>query len=176
MSALADSFFNVEIVAAYWPLLLRGLGMTLLLSALSIPLGFGGGLLLGWLDTLGSRAVTRTTGLYVDLFRSFPPLVLLVLIFYGLPFFGLDLPTLASVLLAFFLNTSSYYGEIVRAGLGAVPSGQWDGARALGLSHTKSFAWSCCRKRCAMSPPTSPATRWKWSSSPRWPAWSRCPN
>jgi polar amino acid transport system permease protein len=139
MSALIENFFNVDVVVEYWPLLLHGLLMTLMLSALSIPAGALGGLLLGWMGTLGRRRLDRAIGFYVDFFRSFPPLVLLILIFYGLPFFGLDIPTVASVLLAFFLNTSSYYGEIIRAGLTAVPRGQWDGARALGFSHGKAF-------------------------------------
>jgi polar amino acid transport system permease protein len=139
MSALVESFFNVAVVAEYWPLMLHGLLMTLLLSALSIPAGAAGGLLIGWLSTFANRAIDRTLGVYVDLFRSFPPLVLLILIFYGLPFFGLDMPTIVSVLLAFFLNTSSYFGEIIRAGLQAVPRGQWDGAKALGLTHNRTF-------------------------------------
>lgn len=140
MNALADGFLNVAVIAEYWPLLLDGLLMTLSLSATSIPAGVLGGLLIAWLGTLGSRRADRALRLYVDLFRSFPPLVLLILIHYGLPFFGIDVPTMASVLLAFFLNTSSYFGEILRAGLSAVPCGQWDAARALGLTHNKAFA------------------------------------
>jgi polar amino acid transport system permease protein len=71
---------------------------------------------------------------YVDLFRAFPPLVLLMFVAFGLPFLGVDLPAFVAVALAFLLNTSSYYGEIFRAGIESVPRGQFEAARSLGLS------------------------------------------
>jgi len=70
---------------------------------------------------------------YVDLFRAFPPLVLLMFLAFGLPFLGLDLPAFAAVALAFLLNTSSYYGEIFRAGIESIPRTQFEAARSLGL-------------------------------------------
>jgi polar amino acid transport system permease protein len=78
---------------------------------------------------------------YVDLFRAFPPLVLLMFIAFGLPFTGLDLPAFAAVALAFFLNTSSYYGEIFRAGIESIPRGQFEAARSTGLSGTQTMAY-----------------------------------
>jgi polar amino acid transport system permease protein len=58
---------------------------------------------------------------WVDFFRAFPPLVLLVLLFAGLPFAGLELGGFVCVAIAFFLNTGAYYGEILRAGIDSVP-------------------------------------------------------
>ena len=60
-------------------------------------------------------------------------LVLLILIFYGLPFLGLTLPSFAACVLALTLNNSGYYGEIFRAGIESIPPGQREAARALGL-------------------------------------------
>ena len=71
--------------------------------------------------------------IWIDLFRSFPVLVLLILIFYGLPFLGLKLPCFAACVLALTLNNSGYYGEIFRAGIELIPAGQREAARALGL-------------------------------------------
>ena len=62
----------------------------------------------------------------IDFFRAVPPLVLLIFVYSGLPFAGIRLSPLAAVALAFFLNTSSYYGEIYRAGIESV------GARPMG--------------------------------------------
>ena len=59
---------------------------------------------------------------WVDFFRAFPPLVLLILLFAGLPFAGLELGGFACVAIAFFLNTGAYYGEILRAGIESVPA------------------------------------------------------
>jgi polar amino acid transport system permease protein len=70
----------------------------------------------------------------IDFFRAVPPLVLLIFVYAGLPFAGLRLTPIQSVAIAFFLNTSSYYGEIFRAGLESVGHGQWEAARSTGLS------------------------------------------
>jgi polar amino acid transport system permease protein len=77
---------------------------------------------------------------YVDFFRAFPPLVLLIFIYFGLPFLGLDLPAFAAVALAFLLNTSSYYGEIFRAGIESVGRGQTEAARSTGLTRLQTLA------------------------------------
>ena len=58
----------------------------------------------------------------IDFFRAVPPLVLLIFIYSGLPFAGLRPSPLTAVAVAFFLNTSSYYGEIYRAGIESIPA------------------------------------------------------
>jgi polar amino acid transport system permease protein len=69
----------------------------------------------------------------IDVFRAFPVIVLLILIYYGLPFLGLRLSNFAAAVLALVLNNAAYYAEIFRAGLEAVARGQTEAARALGL-------------------------------------------
>jgi polar amino acid transport system permease protein len=134
MDALLEQFFDVGIMAQAAPLILRGLGTTLLLCAIVIPLGLIGGLGTALLGLAPSRWVRWPTIAAVDFFRAVPPLVLLIFVYAGLPFAGLRLTPLQAVALAFFLNTSSYYGEIFRAGLESVGAGQWEAARSTGLS------------------------------------------
>ncbi len=134
METLLNIFFNVEIMKKVWPFLLQGLGMTIVLSLVVIPLGLAGGLAIAVLSSLQRRWVDRALIVYVDFFRAFPPLVLLIFIYFGFPFLQLDLPKFAAVALAFFLNTSSYYGEIVRAGFESIPRGQLEAARSTGLT------------------------------------------
>jgi polar amino acid transport system permease protein len=134
LNTILEVFFNAEIAIRVFPFLLQGLGMTLLLCALVIPLGLAGGLALAWLASLKRGWLTVLCVIYVDFFRAFPPLVLLIFLFFGLPFAGIDLPAFAAVGLGFFLNASSYYGEIFRAGVESVPRGQWEAARSTGLS------------------------------------------
>ncbi len=134
---LGDAFFNTEILAEAWPILLSGLSSTLLLSAMVVPLGLGGGLLLALLSRAQSRWVRWPLMAWVDVFRALPPLVLLVFIYAGLPFAGLEVTAWGAVALGFFLNTGAYYGEIFRAGLASVPAGQGEAARALGLSRAR---------------------------------------
>ena len=134
MDALIHQFFNLDIMARALPLVLTGLRQTLLLCLIVIPLGLAGGLIFA-LASLSSRRTVRWGMIVaIDFFRAVPPLVLLIFVYSGLPFAGIRLSPLAAVALAFFLNTSSYYGEIYRAGLESVGRGQWDAARSTGLS------------------------------------------
>lgn len=131
---MLSTFFNLEIIFAAWPILLQGLIATISLSLVAIPLGFAGGLLLAALSTLHQRWVSWPLRAWVDFFRAFPPLVLLIFLYAGLPFSGIELGPFGCVALGFFLNTSSYYGEILRAGIESVPRGQTEAARSTGLS------------------------------------------
>ena len=141
MEALISGFFNLQILAEAAPYLLRGLGMTLLLCAVAIPLGVVGGMALALMSTVNSRLVRWSAIVYTDFFRAFPPLVLLLFIAYGLPFLGFKPPPFVAVAIAFLLNTSSYYGEILRAGIESVSAGQHEAARATGLSRWQSLRW-----------------------------------
>jgi polar amino acid transport system permease protein len=134
MEALLHQFFNLEIMAKALPLLLAGLRQTIVLCLIVIPLGLAGGLLFALASLAPSRTVRWLMIVAIDFFRAVPPLVLLILVYSGLPFAGIRLSPLTAVALAFFLNTSSYYGEIYRAGLESVGRGQWDAARSTGLS------------------------------------------
>jgi polar amino acid transport system permease protein len=141
VDALIRNFFNVEIMRAATPLLLKGLGMTVVLCLVVVPAGILGGLGVALLSSFRRRWITWPLIAYVDFFRAFPPLVLLIFIFFGLPFVGLNIPAFAAVVLAFLLNTSSYYGEIFRAGIESVGSGQSEAARSTGLGRAQTLAY-----------------------------------
>src|SRR5882672_6399038 len=132
MDALIHQFFNLDIMARALPLVLQGLRQTVLLCLVVIPLGLVGGLIFALASLSGSRTVRWGMIVAIDFFRAVPPLVL-IFVYSGLPFAGIRLSPLAAVALAFFLNTSSYYGEIYRAGIESVGRGQWDAARSTGL-------------------------------------------
>ncbi|MDI1344724.1 MAG: amino acid ABC transporter permease [Pseudolabrys sp.] len=133
MDALLQQFFNFEIMAKVLPLLLGGLKQTLIICVIVVPLGLVGGLLLALLLRAPFRAVRWGAIATIDLFRAIPPLVLLIFVYSGLPFAGLRISPLTAVSVAFFLNSSSYYAEIYRAGIDSIGRGQWDAARSTGL-------------------------------------------
>jgi len=141
MDALIHQFFNLDIMARALPLVLLGLRQTIVLCLIVVPLGLIGGLLFGLVSLAPSRAARWAMIVAIDFFRAVPPLVLLIFVYSGLPFAGIRLSPLAAVALAFFLNTSSYYGEIYRAGIESVPRGQWDAARSTGLGLFDTLAW-----------------------------------
>ena len=140
MDRLVQSFFNLDILAQAWPFLLAGFWMTVKLTVVVVPLGIAGGLFVALASTVRSRLVRWTMIVYTDFFRAFPPLVLLMFIAFGLPFLGVDLGAFGAVAVAFLLNTSSYYGEIFRAGIESVPRGQYEAARSTGLSALQTMA------------------------------------
>ena len=134
MDLFLETFFSWQIISEAWPILWQGLQATLMLSVLVVPLGLAGGVLLATLSTVRNPWVKWPLRVWVDTFRALPPLVLLVFIFAGLPFVGLDVGAWGAVAIGFFLNTGAYYGEILRAGIESVGRGQWDAARSTGLS------------------------------------------
>lgn len=134
MNEVFQQFLNPEIIAKVWLYLLKGLGTTALLSLMVVPLGLASGLAVAALWTLRKRWLNGLLIVYVDFFRAFPPLVLLLFIYFGFPFVGIEIPAIVAVAIGFLLNTSSYYGEIFRAGIESVPRGQWEAARSTGLS------------------------------------------
>ena len=133
MDEFVEAFFNTEIAVAAAPILWLGLQKTLLLALITVPLGLIAGLAFASLSTRPERWVRWPLMATIDVFRAIPPLVLLILLYAGLPFAGLDLGPWGSVALAFLLNTGAYYAEILRAGIESVPKGQSEAARALGL-------------------------------------------
>ena len=133
MDSFLNNFVNIEVFQQVLPFLLQGLLMTIGLSLLVIPLGLIGGLAVALLATQSkSQSIRILIAVYVDVFRALPPL--LIFIYFGFPFLGIDLPKLLAVALGFFLNNSAYYGEIFRAGLVSVPLGQMEAARSTGLT------------------------------------------
>jgi polar amino acid transport system permease protein len=141
MDAIAQEFFNVEVMLRVAPMILRGLAETLLLSAILLPIGLVGGLGAMLLATSRNLAAKTFAIVFIDLFRSFPPLVLLIFVYSGLPFAGVRLSPLPAICVAFFLNASSYYGEIFRAGVLSVPLGQIEAARSTGLTASQTFLY-----------------------------------
>jgi len=141
MEQLVYSFFNFEILSQAWPLLLAGFWMTVELTLVVVPLGLAGGLLVALASTSRHRLVRWLVMIYVDFFRAFPPLVLLMFIAFGLPFLGFDPGAFIAVALSFLLNSSSYYGEIFRAGIESITRGQHEAARSTGLSVPQTMAY-----------------------------------
>jgi polar amino acid transport system permease protein len=141
MEQLIQQFFNIDVMRQALPLMLRGLGMTLFLCSVIIPIGLAGGLLLCVLSMRQTRWVRWPTVVFIDILRALPPLVLLILVYSGIPFTGVQISPFWAVCLAFGLNTSSYYGEIYRAGIESIPVGQYEAARSTGLSQTQAFGY-----------------------------------
>ncbi len=131
--SLLDTFFNAEVLLSSLPALLRGFGSTLLLGALSIAVGVPGGLAVSLVRLYAPRPLSLLATGYTDVLRAMPVLVVLILIYYALPFVGVRLSSWASALTAFSIVMAAYSAEVFRSGIEGVPRGQFEAAGALGL-------------------------------------------
>ena len=138
--SLIETFFNSEVMLEALPALLRGLGNTLILSFFSILFGALLGLVVCLVRLYAPQALRWLAIVYIDLFRAMPMLVILILIYYALPFLGIRLSSWTSAVLAFSLVMGAYSAEVFRAGIEGVPRGQFEAAAALGLP----FAADAC--------------------------------
>lgn len=136
---LTETFFNLEVLRSAMPALLRGMWMTILLSAIGIALGSAAGLLVCMVRLYAPKPLRWLAIAYIDLLRATPILVVLILIYYALPFLEIRLSSLWSASLALGMVMAAYSAEIFRSGVEAVPTGQTEAATALGLNFLQQF-------------------------------------
>lgn len=132
---LIDTFFNVPVLIRTFPLLMSGLWITLQIGVVSIIAGLVLGLGLALVRLYGPFWLQLLARAYINFMRSIPLLVLLIIIYYALPFVGIRLSPFLSAVSALSLVSAAYTAEIFRAGIEAVPKGQFEASSALGLSY-----------------------------------------
>ena len=131
--------FDFAAVLAEWPLLAKGVGATLVLTAISASVGVTLGVACAWARVHGPAWLKPIVGAYVELIRNTPFIVQLFFLFFGLPSLGLKLSPEAASVLAMVINLGAYAAEIVRAGIVATPRGQIEAAQSLALTNTQVF-------------------------------------
>ena len=138
--SFVETFLNWDVLVRSLPLLMTGLKVTGQLGAVSIVAGLALGLVIALLRLYAITPLRVVAKIYIDIFRSIPILVLLIVVYYALPFVGLRLSPFLSAVLALTLVSGAYTAEIFRAGIEAIPRGQFEAAAALGLGvrHTMS--------------------------------------
>lgn len=141
MDQIVRYFFDFSLMSAFWPDILRGFLITVEMSILTVLIGIPLGLALAVLRLYGIRPLNWLIIFYIDFFRSIPQLVLIVLAYFALPYFGLVLEPITATVLALAIVLSAFAEEIFWAGINAVPKGQWEAGRSTGLSFTKTLAY-----------------------------------
>lgn len=133
------SFFNLPVMAGALPAILHGVVTTIELSVLIVVAGIALGFALAMLRSLGIRVLGWAIVFLVDLLRAVPPLVILVLIYYGLPSAGIEVSAFLATFVGLGLVLAAFAEEIFHASIRAVPPGQAEAARALGLHRFNIF-------------------------------------
>jgi polar amino acid transport system permease protein len=130
-----DAFFNAKVMEKYLPDILSGVVLTVELAIAVVISGLLAGLVLALVRSLGIRPLNWLIIFIVGLFRSLPPLVVIVLIYFGLPAINVSPSGFVSTWLSLALVLMAFSEEIFWAGITSIPKGQWEAARSTGLSY-----------------------------------------
>lgn len=140
MAALAWDF-RWSVVRDSLPFLLRGLGISWLLTIISVLIGLGAGTLLALARTAGPAGIRHLATVYIEVIRAIPQLMVIFWVFFGWPAIsGKTLSAWSAALISLTMIAASYLAEVVRAGLGSVPEVQVESAYATGLTKAQTFA------------------------------------
>jgi len=141
MDVFLDQFLNQAVLAKYTPLILKGAGVTVILSILIVLAGIVLGALLACLRAYRIRLLSFLIVVFADVLRALPPLVLILLVYFGLPNLGVVLSSFTVLFLVLSLVLAAFAEEIVWAGITSTPKGQWEAARSTGLSFTQALGF-----------------------------------
>ncbi|PWC49695.1 amino acid ABC transporter permease [Azospirillum sp. TSA6c] len=125
-------------VLTRWPLLLDGLLNTVKIAAIAIVFGVLVGLVLALLRLSPRRSLRLPAAIFVEFYRNTPPIVHFFWFFYALPVvLNISLDPLVAAVLALSTQSGAFYAEVFRGGIRSIERGQWEGAKALGMTHTQ---------------------------------------
>ena len=125
--------FNLRVLLPYFSDLGWGAVVTLELSVLAILISFPLGLIGALMRLSGNKVSRGLATTYVEAVRNIPILVLLYILFYALPAYGVPIGAFTAGMLGLAINSTAYTTEIFRGGFAAIPAAQYEAARALGL-------------------------------------------
>ena len=128
-----DAFFKWELIERYFPAIMQGMAVTIEIAAAVVLTGISLGLVLAVARSFRVLPVSALIVLFADIFRALPALVLVLLVYFGLPNVGINLPSFAVLWLVLSLVLAAFCEEIFWAGILSVPKGQWEAARSTGL-------------------------------------------
>ena len=134
MNAFLETFFKPNLIAQYLPSILKGVVTTIEIALAVVITGLALGLALAVVRSFQVRPLNALIVILVDMFRALPPLVIIVLIYFGLPSVDLSPSGFVSTWLSLAFVLMAFSEEIFWAGIISVAKGQWEAARSTGLS------------------------------------------
>jgi polar amino acid transport system permease protein len=133
--------FHFNVVWEHWRELAEGAWLTIRLSALAMLIGLAVATVCAYAKAAGPKPIRLAIAAYIELIRNTPFLVQIFIIYFSLPSLGISMDANEAALIAMVVNFGAYGTEILRAGIEAVPHGQIDAAKALGLSRWQTFRY-----------------------------------
>ncbi len=135
------TFFNGEIAAQYAPEIFQGMLVTIGVGIAVVITGLVWGLALAIVRATGQVLARRLIIGFSDIIRSLPPLVIIFLLYFGLPTLGLDLSSFTATWLSLSMVLAAYAQESIFAGVASLPRGQMEAARSTGLGWWPAMRW-----------------------------------
>ena len=133
MNRIAENFFDLAVMAKYLPSIIDGVWVTIHLAVLIVLSGLALGFVLAVVRAFQIRAVNWLIVLVVDVFRALPPIVIMIVFYFALPFVGISMSGFVVAWLSLTLVLASFAEEIFWTGILSVDRGQWEAARSTGL-------------------------------------------
>jgi polar amino acid transport system permease protein len=152
-SRFLDTFFKPELIERYLPAILKGVVVTIEIAAAVVLTGILLGLALAVVRAFRVRLVNALIVIFIDVLRALPPLVLVLLVYFGLPNVGINLPSFAVLWLVLSLVLAAFAEEIFWAGILSIPKGQWEAARSTGLSFLATLVYIVLPQAIRMTVP-----------------------
>ncbi len=118
-----------------WPLLSKGLTVTIPLTLASFTLGLALAMVAAFVQVAKVPVLRRLARFYIWVFRGTPMIVQLFIVFYGLPGLGVYVNSIPAAIIVFSLNTGAYAAETVRAAIESVPVGQFEAGYMVGMNY-----------------------------------------
>jgi polar amino acid transport system permease protein len=140
-SRFVETFFKWNVIEQYLPSILKGMLVTVEIALAVVVTGILLGLLLAVVRALRVRIINALIVVFVDMFRALPPLVLVLLVYFGLPNVGISIPSFAVLWLVLSFVLAAFAEEIFWAGILSIPKGQWEAARSTGLGFVGTLAY-----------------------------------
>lgn len=130
-------FIDFQLIQKSFLFVLTGLPYTIGISGLSFLTGVILGTMISFMKTSKRKLLVFIASVYISIMRGIPMIVVLFMLYFGLPYLGLEMPALLCAYLGFSVVSSAYISEIFRSAILAVDVGQWEAAKSLGLPNKK---------------------------------------
>jgi polar amino acid transport system permease protein len=140
-SRFLEAFFKPNLIAQYLPSILHGMVVTIEIALAVVLTGIALGFALAAVRSFRVLPVSALIVIFADVFRALPPLVLVLIVYFGLPNVGLSIPSFAVLWLVLSFVLAAVAEEIFWAGILSVPKGQWEAARSTGLGIAATLAY-----------------------------------
>ena len=131
---LGRMFFNRTLMSDAWGVLLTGLDKTLALFVISAAISIVVGLILAVTRSFNNIVLNTFIVAYIDFFRSIPLLALVIVVYYALPFLGIQMGAYMAGIVSLSLSSSAFVTEYFRSGIESVHRGQVEASRSLGFN------------------------------------------